>query len=520
MGPKIFRLPENVINKIAAGEVVEGPSSIVKELIENSLDAGATSITIDIVQGGQQLITVTDNGCGMGAIDAQNCLERHATSKLREVEDLDSLATMGFRGEALAAIASVSHLELQTSDGKEATRILSEAGKIKEILPCARNRGTTIDVRFLFYNVPARKKFQKSTTATTSQVKRSVETISLAHPNVSFRLTIGGKKSFEVAPSSQKKRIEEVLGEYAHAVKGDGVEGFIGAPTLASSTRNGQYLFINKRPIFSPLIAKAVKEGFGTRIAENAYPPFVLFLDVPSDAVDVNVHPQKKEVRFESESSLFKLVQRSVENAFGQMAPVEISSFTPVTSFADTWEPLPFKVSDETPLEFNLGFTEKGLAIVGHYLLLQKGALVLVDLQAAHARVLFEQVRFEKGAAQALMWPLEVKVDDEGEEIAEALNGLGIECRLLKKMLVVDALPEQLESAHFPLFFEQWKETRKIELAINHVCRSVKKNWQMEEAIRLFRRSQKCKDTTYDPLGNPIWTEVNPEDLNSLLRRK
>lgn len=511
MNQKIFRLPEAVINQIAAGEVVENPASIVKELIENSLDAGAQHISVDMVSGGQQLIRIEDDGCGMSPEDAVLCLERHATSKIRTIDDLQALTTMGFRGEALAAISSVAHFELKTSDGK-GTRILAEGGRIMAVEPCARNRGTTIEVRSLFYNVPARKKFQKSAAANVSQITRVVEVVALAHPEVAFSLN--GK---EFIPATLKERIEEILGPHEHEVQGNSVSGFIAAPGKAMATRMGQYLFINRRPIFSPLIAKAVKEGFGTRIPEHAYPRFVLFLEISPDSVDVNVHPQKKEVRFRDEGKMFRLVQEAVASAFSQPAPFsEPLSFTlpPAFSFAADFRTPSFKAAEA---ELDLAFYDRPLAVLGNYLLLQKEALILVDLHAAHARILFESFKSEKGTSQALIWPLEIELAPGEEEIAEKLNALGIECRILKRMLVVDALPPCLEAAHFPDFFASWKEGKKIEQIATRFCQTIKKIYSLDEANLLWHQLQKCKDRLYDLLGNPIWSEIKEEDLAKII---
>lgn len=507
MKQKILRLPASVVNQIAAGEVVENPASIVKELIENSLDAGAKRISVDIVAGGQQLIRVEDDGCGMSPDDALLSLERHATSKIQTVEDLQELATMGFRGEALAAISSVSHFELKTSDGT-GTRVLAEGGKVVAVEPCARNRGTTIEVRSLFYNVPARKKFQKSQSANSSQVTKIVEILALAHPEVAF--VLNGK---EFAPSSQKVRIEEILGEHEHEVKGKGISGFVAAPGKAMATRTGQYLFINKRPIFSPLLSKAVKEAFGTRIAEHAYPRFVLFLDIAPDMVDVNVHPQKREVRFRDEGAIFRLVQHAVESTFSpQNVFSEPISFDlpPAFSFAES---VPTPTYQEEELDFV--FAERPLGVFGTYLILQRERLILVDLRAAHARVLFDSLKVEKGLSQALIWPLEIRL--EPGETGEGLHELGIECRVLKRTLVVDALPPTLEAADFPTFFAEWREGKKMEQVTTEFCRKVKKSYSLDQAMALWRQAKGC---LYDPLGNVIAVEVAEEDLAKLMKGK
>lgn len=513
MNQRICKLEPAVINQIAAGEVVENPASIVKELIENSLDARAKHISIEIASGGQQLIRVEDDGCGMGPEDALLCLERHATSKIQNVDDLQELITMGFRGEALAAIASVSYFELKTSNGI-ATRVLAEGGHIVAVEPCARNRGTTMEVRSLFYNVPARKKFQKSPTVNSAQVARVIEILALAHPEVSFSFH---RKEFAV--TSWKERVEEILGEHEHEVKTDTVFGLLGAPAKAMATRTGQYIFINRRPIFSPLIAKAVKEGFGTRIPENSYPRFALFLTIPPDSVDVNVHPQKREVRFRDEGRLFRLVQHAVESAFSPSP-----SFSSPLSFTPSpisFSPLSFSFVNTPPsLSLPLTFPSHPLALLGNYLLLQKEYLILVDLRAAHARVLFESLKDRKGASQALIWPLEIELARGEEEVADKLNEMGIECRILNRMLVIDALPPVLEAARFPEFFASWKEGKKIDQAALRFCRSCKKNYSMDEACLLWETLQTCSDPLYDPLGNVIWVEIKGEELWTILAQR
>ncbi len=511
MQPRILKLPETVINQIAAGEVVENPASIVKELIENSLDAGATQIDVQVIGGGHDLIKVEDNGCGMGTEDALLCLERHATSKIQSVEDLERLSTMGFRGEALAAIASVSRFELKTSNGK-GTRVLAEGGKVLKVEPCARNLGTTIEVRSLFYNVPARKKFQKAASPSLAFITRTFETIALAHPQIAFSLN---GKSF--AATSQKERILEILGEYEHEVAGKGIFGYVASPDKAMSMRTGQYLYINKRPIFSPLLAKAVKEAFGTRIAEHAYPRFVLFLEVAPEKMDVNVHPQKKEVRFRDEGILFRAVQKTVEKAFTPQVSFDrelVFTAPPPTSFAETFPSLSFKVEEK---ELDWILPERALAVVGRFLLLQNEGLLLVDLKAVYARVLFDSLRMEKGPPQALLFPLEIPILPEEEARIPEIESLGIECRILKKTLVIDALPPFLEASEFPQFYKEWKGNKKLEDLTTRFCRSLRKNFSIEQAIGLWKEVQKCKDRSYDPLGNPLFVQIKEEDLARLL---
>ena len=514
MSSKILKLPSSVIDQIVAGKVIENPASIVRELIENSLDAGAKTISIEIDGGGLDRVRVEDDGCGMSREDAPLSLERHATSKIRSVDDLQTLATMGFRGEALAAIASISHFEIHTSDGEKATRITGKAGKIIAVEPCARNQGTTIEIKSLFFNAPARKRFQKSQSACTAAIARTVEILALAHPEISFTFN---KRIF--FPSNYRERIFEILGEHEHEVKGTLLFGFVASPMKAMATRTGQYLYINRRPIFSPLIAKAVKEAFGTRISEHAYPRFVLFLTIDPADVDVNVHPQKKEVRFRDEKSVFRLVQKAIEGAFSIPFdfPEKVSFHPPLAqSFHDHFAPLPFKVQET---HFDWIEPEKPLAVLGKFFLLQKETLLLIDLRAAHARVLFEKIKFEQCAPQALLWPLEIPISPEEEERAIALESLGIECRLMKKSLVIDALPPFLDPSTFPQFYSEWKKGKKFEEIATRYCRTIQKTFSLDEAFRLWQEVKKCKDSQYDPLGNPIFIQWSEEDLAHMITR-
>lgn len=511
MAQKIARLSEEVINQIAAGEVVENPASIVKELIENSLDAGATRIEVEIEGGGQHLIRVEDNGLGMSREDAILCLERHATSKIRKASDLFALATMGFRGEALAAIAAVSRFELKTSEGGEGTRVAPLEGIVE---PCARNRGTSVFVRSLFHNVPARRKFQKSPSASAAQVVRAVETAALAHPEVSFSLISHREKLLSVEAGEKRERIETLLGPFREEVSSNQIWGLLAAPEEARGQRRGQYLFVNRRPVFSPLVARAVQTGYGTRLAEGLFPPFVLFLELAPEEVDVNVHPQKREVRFREEGKVFRRVEEAVAASFSS-AP---SPFVSPLSF----EPPPFlsfSLREEETLASQeqealpISFAEKPLFVFGHFLFVEKGGLWLIDLRRAEARILFEALRGRKGTAQALIWPLEIAAD--GEDLAEELQKMGIECRWIgKKTLAIDALPAPLEAADFPQFLTAWRENKKLEEAVCY--RGKRRSYSLAEAISIWQQLMQCREKEGDPLGKPIWKEVEASDLERL----
>lgn len=336
--PRIQVLDDHTINKMAAGEVIENPSSVVKELIENSLDAGASYICIEIQCGGRDLIRITDDGTGMTPDDAVLCFERHATSKLQKVEDLQNILTMGFRGEALPSIAAISKLSLHTSprEGKEegppkGTLVVLEGGKLLSCKPAARSSGTTIEVKSLFFNVPVRRKFQKSPSYDTQEILKVVGLLALANPAIHFELLSDHKQLLKTPATlsslSFKElltgRIDSILGEEFSSslleVKfqenGVEVEGFIASPSLHKPNRTGQHLFINQRHVSSPPIAFAVREGYGTMLPSNRFPLFVLHLRMPGSLLDVNVHPQKREVRLRQESQLKAALILAVQTA-------------------------------------------------------------------------------------------------------------------------------------------------------------------------------------------------------------
>ncbi len=510
----IFVLPDLVVDQIAAGEVLEHPASAVKEMLENSLDAGARQINVEIEAGGLQRIQIEDDGCGMSRNDALICLKRHATSKIRSADDLQKLMTMGFRGEALAAIASVSQLELRTSNGKETTRL---CGSIVE--PCARNRGTTIEIRSLFSNTPARLKFQKSPSACAAAVLRTVQTISLAHPDVGFSLLSNGKLVFSCKATDWKRRAEEVLGPFAHEVKGPGVRGLVGQPQEAKLNRSGQTLFVNQRPITSHLVSRAVKEAFGTRIGEALFPVFLLFIDVAPEEVDVNVHPQKKEVRFREEGKLYQVVRAAVEAVFAKEEPKIAPmpwEFTPATV-------MPFVIDDAPVIsqEVVLPIVEKAkpIALLGDFLLLEDRPWKLVDLRGAEARILFEEMEKPKPLMQPLLWPHEMQLGpgEEAERLVELLSGIGIEARAMgKKRLAIDAVPVGLETAYLESFIQQYganKTERRLAASLTRICRASSRKFSLEEASAIWRRLQSCVDQKYDPLGRKIVVSLTEDQL-------
>ena len=326
--PKILQLSQHVANLIAAGEVVERPASVVKELLENAVDAGASQVTVEIRDGGMTFLRVTDNGCGMSAEDAATAFLRHATSKLRTAEDLAAIGTLGFRGEALAAIASVSRIDLltKTAGAISGTSLHLEAGNITEQTEAGCPDGTTIIIRDLFFNTPARMKFMKSDTAEGTKVTGAVQLQALAHPEVAFRFIRDGKQILSTPGTGDlEAAVYCVYGrECANMIRVESkwdnctVTGFVSKPTDARPSRSLQTFFVNDRPVKSRLLIAAVEEAYRNQIMVGKFPACVLHVKLSPGAVDVNVHPAKTEVKFLSEKAVFDCVHYGVLGALNK----------------------------------------------------------------------------------------------------------------------------------------------------------------------------------------------------------
>ncbi len=349
--PKIMQLSPHVANLIAAGEVVERPASVAKELLENAVDAGASQVTIEIRDGGMTFLRVTDNGCGMGPEDARTAFLRHATSKLRNAEDLAAIGTMGFRGEALAAIASVSRIDLMTKTpgSISGTSLSLEAGTITEDSEAGCPDGTTIIVRDLFFNTPARMKFMKSDTVEGSKVAAAVQQQALAHPEVAFRFLRDGK---EVLSTPGKGGLEAAVyciygRECGRMIQVDShwdsyhLTGYVSKPTDARPSRSLQTFFVNGRPVRSRLLIAALEEAYRNQIMVGKFPACVLHLTLPANLVDVNVHPAKTEVKFLNEKAVFDCFHYGVLGALNKTPDRPQMQFKPVAPMPEPVSPAP-----------------------------------------------------------------------------------------------------------------------------------------------------------------------------------
>ena len=333
----IHLLPDNIANQIAAGEVIQRPGSAVKELLENAVDAGADEIKLIINDAGKSLVQVIDNGRGMSETDARMAFERHATSKIKNIDDLFRIKTMGFRGEALASIAAVAQVELKTKreEDQSGTYIEIENSKVKKQEPIAFNRGTSIAMKNLFFNVPARRNFLKSNTAELRHIVEEFTRVAMAFPDIFFSLQSNGQEVFHLEKGSFKQRIVQILGNSYNA-KLVSVEeqtdylnimGFVGKPETAKKTRGDQYLFVNNRFIKSAYLNHAMMNAFSAMIPKDSFPMYALFIDLDPAQLDINVHPTKQEIKFEDDKIVYAFVQSAVKHALAQF------SITPTLDF-------------------------------------------------------------------------------------------------------------------------------------------------------------------------------------------
>ncbi|AVP96307.1 DNA mismatch repair endonuclease MutL [Ahniella affigens] len=347
----IRQLPEQLINQIAAGEVIERPASVVKELVENAIDAGATRIEVELDGGGVKLVRIRDDGGGIAPDELPLALTRHATSKIGSLEDLESVQSMGFRGEALPSIASVSQFRIisRRRDDAHASMIEADNGRLSDVRPAQHPPGTTVEMRELFFNVPARRKFLKTERTELSHIEDQLRAMALARPEVGLHLKHAGRDLLRLSRAeSIAERVDALLGEsfleqslsIEHHVAGLSLHGFVGLPTAARSSADRQYFFVNRRLVKDRVIAHAVKQAYADVLFHGRYPTFVLFLDLDPTAVDVNVHPAKAEVRFREQRMVHDFLFRSLHEALAQTRAGQVSTQAN-TSMLDRFGPAP-----------------------------------------------------------------------------------------------------------------------------------------------------------------------------------
>lgn len=548
---KIKILPDTLISQIAAGEVIERPASAVKELLENSLDAGATFCSVEIEQGGMKLIAVKDNGCGMNAEDAQAAFKRHATSKISQIDDLSRISSYGFRGEALAAIASVSFVEMRTRSSSEesGTEIRYCGGKMESKNSAGCPVGTEIVVRNLFFNTPARKKFMKSETTELSHIVGNISHLALANPQVGFELKHNGKTLFNLPPNCKiQSRVSDTLGkdfffrciEVSFVTPSINIHGFIGEPGMPRSSKRHQYLFINGRDVTDPLVSRAVSDAYGSRLPARSWPAFVLNVDMDPAEVDVNVHPRKLSVKFSDSGRIYRDVSQAINQTLKKFESENLAfAKNPISAG---------KNGDENTTQAALDFSremlmqekregalsnaeESGPIIVSqiadsYILALSEEGIEVIDQHAAHERILYEKLKRssidKKMQIQPLLAPLQINCShDEAvflDQALETLLELGFEFEKWSgNTFLVTACPIALASENMEKMFKSFLDSVTAEVSKKEIlpekilktlaCKAAVKfgmKLSPAEQKELISELQKTPNNATCPHGRPV----------------
>lgn len=522
-------LSEDTVRRIAAGEVITRPTAAVKELVENSLDAGATEIKVEVKAGGKNFIKVTDNGIGMTREDVRLAVARHATSKLEAIDDLKGISSFGFRGEALAAIAAVSRLTIETNtdEAGPGTRLEVEGGDIREIGEIAHPLGTTVTARTLFFNLMPRRSFLKSDNYELKLVAETVKNYAAAYPETGFELVSGGRVLLRLPGCKQlKERLKELYDrqtiESFIDLKVDNpllsVSGFLAEPTQARRFYDVQAVYFNHRPVRSRVVVRAVYDGYGPVLGDRT-PNFLLFIETNPSRLDVNIHPTKQEVRFADERFLFDFISEAVRKALG----IRRSEQTGVDEFL-------YQHGLETGEDVGvLGFWQ----VHNSYILAQvTSGYVIVDQHAAHERILFEEVtgRRKQVSSQGLLFPVTVELSPDQfaayEQIGKRLAQMGIETKVFSgRTVVVETVPagSYMGKAEIREFFTELasvssgKAVPEIELAKLVACKGAIKAGQrlsQPEMESLINRLFACQEPHFCPHGRPAIIKITLEELN------
>lgn len=509
-------LPEHIANQIAAGEVIQRPASAVKEMLENALDSGATHIQLFIKDAGKSLIQVVDNGCGMSETDAIMSFERHATSKIKKAEDLFNIKTMGFRGEAMASMAAIAHIELNTklTNHELGTKIVIEGSEVKNKESCACANGTSIKIKNLFFNVPARRNFLKSDKVENKHIVEQFTRVALANPEISWNLDIDGKQIFRLDSSNFRQRIVNIIGtktnEKLVPVNEEtslvNISGFVGKPEFAKRTRGEQYFFVNGRFIKNYYLNHAITKSFTDLIAENYHPSYFLNLEINPNLIDINIHPTKTEIKFEDEKSIYSILRSSVKKSLGQynIAPTldfntEPSFEIPIRNNIEVVsEPKirvntnynPFNEEIENSKSFSQtiyqNHSEENIqseislsaSEYSNYSQLNnqfifchsKEGIILVHQQRAHQRILYEyfkQNNSVKQDSQKLIFPHKISVTKKESstilDIQEDLQNIGFQIEVLDEEVEITAVPTHCTEENLQFLFEDIVKYNEIE---------------------------------------------------------
>ncbi|RXP47056.1 DNA mismatch repair endonuclease MutL [Lutibacter sp. HS1-25] len=532
MSDIIQLLPDHVANQIAAGEVVQRPASVVKELLENAIDSGATNIKLIVKDAGKALVQVIDNGIGMSPTDARLSFERHATSKIKKAEDLFNLHTKGFRGEALASIAAIAHVELKTKQDQQeiGTYIKIEGSAVTLQENVATAKGTSISVKNLFYNIPARRNFLKSNTVETRHIVDEFQRVALAHPNISFSFYHNENEIYNLITGNLRQRIVAIFGKKTNEklvpIEEETaivtVQGFVTKPEFAKKQRGEQFFFVNDRFIKSTYLNHAVTSAFESLISNGQFPTYFLYLTVPADSIDINIHPTKTEIKFNDEKTLYAILRSTIKHSLGQYNVAPVLDFERSASFdtpydfknKNTSTPRvsvnpdfnPFKTEKQNSINFpykrettqqweslytgidvenievestlvnsklfsETSTNSKTYQIHNKYIVSSiKSGIVYIHQNLAHQRILYEEflenITVKEALSQQLLFPLEIHFNKTDiiliKEIKEDLENIGfLFDKILDDTIVIKGIPVTITESQISSIIEQLLEDIK-----------------------------------------------------------
>ena len=571
-------LPTHIANQIAAGEVIQRPSSAAKEMLENALDAGADNIKLIIRDGGKSLIQVIDNGCGMSQEDLKICYKRHSTSKIKNIEDLSSIKTMGFRGEAMASISSISQLEIITKLTEEEIghKIRIENGETKDVSSCVCANGTSIKVKNLFFNVPARRKFLKSDKIETKHIIEEFHRISLSHPDISFSLSIDKKEVYMIEKSNLRQRIVSIIGnknnellvpinEETDLIK---IHGFIGKPEFSKRTRGEQYFFVNGRFIKNHYLNHAIKKAYEDLIADTHHPSYFIYLETDPSKIDVNIHPTKTEIKFQDEKAIYSILRSCVKKSIGQYNIAPTLNFDTEQAFdlkidkKETFIKEPkIKLSKHyNPFENNKNslfidpkmdiednhqtkidgsnfddVTLKCFQIKRKYIVCEsKDGIIIINQQRAHQRILYEEFKNKESKidkSQKLIFAQEINMSkqhiNEIIEIKEELNSIGFEFEVINNKIKCTSVPTSCLRDDLTDLFEEILQDNEIirtdlkEKLNSQISKSLCKSLCVKSGEKLNNKQiqeivsklMKCDIPSVSPFGSVTYFNINEEDV-------
>jgi len=568
-------LSDHVINQIAAGEVIKRPSSIVKELLENSIDAQSKNIQIIIENAGKKLIQIIDDGQGMNKQDAEICFNKHATSKIQSIEDIGNILTMGFRGEALASIASISEVELKTKtiDEELGTMINIDNSIIKKNNPTSINKGTSISVKNLFFNIPARKKFLKSDSIEMKNILETFMQIAISKHDIGFKLTHNKKNIYDLSPTNLKQRIIQLFGKKYNQkilpIKENtsivNIYGFLGNPLDAKKTRGEQFIYVNNRFIKSAYLNHAIKKSMDNMIMKEHYPSYFIFLIIEPQLIDINVHPNKTEVKFEDEKAIYQILKSTCKKSIGMYnitpsldfsveesfeIPVHIQRSLPkepqvkINTNFNPFQGNEFREKESVHklfVETDISFVKEIINIDEYYaacILNNSNSISLIDKKRAIERIVYEdtkqKLKDKKILKQFIIKPYKIRLNQmdiqivkENKEIIESL-GYNID-EILSDSIQITAIPDNIKNSDKQIMMESFIEELKLgnsnihEDLINklskkftHNVTSKKSNYNTSERTSLesmINKLLKCQNPFLGIDGKPCMVNLEPNQI-------